>query len=295
MRHRMAPLFHQGEVMTLAISLCSASLIAAAVSVALIAAFSSPAILTPYLRYVSWWNSRAEFNRLHPRYRRLPLTQIAASSVLSIAAIWSHNLIPAGVALAVLIVPAWLLSRAFERRLLLLTDQLDETLTALANALRTMPNLGDALSYLKKHLEPPMGEEIGDVMAEVRLGRPLDEALTSLACRLDIPGLHAAVAAAIMGRKTGGDLSGILEETARSIREMARLEGVIRTKTAEGRSQALVMGLIPPFLTVALHKIDPTWLEPLWHDPIGWILLGIAAMLEISAVALIRKIMAVDI
>ncbi len=281
--------------MTFGISLCSASFIAAAVTFALVAASSSPAILSPYLRYVSWWNSRSEFNRLHPRYRRFPAAQIAASSVLAAAAACSHNLIPAGAALAVLILPPWLLSAASEKRLFRLTDQLDETLTALANALRTMPNLGDALGYLKKHLEQPMGEEIGDVMAEVRLGRPLDEALTSLANRLDIPGLHAAVAAAIMGRKTGGNLSGILEETARSIREMSRLEGVIRTKTAEGRSQALVMGLVPPFLTLALHKIDPTWLEPLWHDPIGWILLGIAAMLEISAVALIRKIMAVDI
>lgn len=281
--------------MTFAVSLCSACLTTAAVTSALVVASSSQTILAPWGRYVSWWNSRTEFNRLHRRYHRFPAAQVAASSVLAVAAVWAYNLIPLGVALAVFIVPAWLLCRTSERRLFRLTDQLDETLTTLANALRTMPNLGDALGYLKEHLEPPMGEEIGDVMAEVRLGRPLDESLTALASRLDIPGLHAAVAAAIMGRKTGGDLSGILEKTARSIREMARLEGVIRTKTAEGRSQALVMGLVPPFLTLALHKIDPTWLEPLWHDPIGWILLGIAAMMEISAVALIRKIMAVDI
>ena len=75
------------------------------------------------------------------------------------------------------------------------------------------------------------------------------------------------------------------------------VHGVLRHKFAIrlGYCCSSYMGLVPPFLTLALHKIDPTWLEPLWHDPIGWILLGIAAMLEISAVALIRKIMAVDI
>ena len=108
-------------------------------------------------------------------------------------------------------------------------------------------------------------------------------------------GFEPAVAAAIMGRRTGGDLPTILESTAKTLREIARLEGVVRTKTAEGRNQALVMGLVPPFLVVALHKIDPSWLEPMWHDPIGWALLGAAGVLEIGAVMLIRKIMAVDI
>jgi tight adherence protein B len=70
---------------------------------------------------------------------------------------------------------------------------------------------------------------------------------------------------------------------------------VVKTKTAEGRTQAWVMGAVPPGIVLILEKMDPEWLAPMWEDPIGWIILGIAAVFEVVAVALIRRIMAVDI
>jgi tight adherence protein B len=55
------------------------------------------------------------------------------------------------------------------------------------------------------------------------------------------------------------------------------------------------MGAVPPGLVLMLERINPDWLAPMWNDPIGWLMLGGAAVLEVAAIALIRKIMAVDI
>ncbi len=281
--------------MTLLWTLAGAAAVTGATVATILATGETPSLISPWTRYNEWWSSRIKLLRLPSQFVRLPALQGCAILLLSSAGIWLSfgPALPGVVALAA--IPPVMLRRQVSSRRAKLTDQLDGMITALSNALSTTPNLTDALSSIVDHLDSPMRDEIRSVLSHVKLGRTVDEALMEMATRTHVPGFEPAVAAAIMGRRTGGDLPTILESTARTLREIARLEGVVRTKTAEGRNQALVMGLVPPFLVVALHKIDPSWLEPMWHDPIGWVLLGVASVLEISAIMLIRKIMAVEI
>lgn len=230
-----------------------------------------------------------------PRPDPRPGLRIPAAVLLALAALWLATPWPLAAAVAVLALPMLLARQASARRRRLLAEQLDGTITALAGSLGATPNFGDALASIVDFQPSPMQEELRRVLAEVRLGRTLDEALLELASRTALPGLDAMVAAAITGRRTGGDLPEILRRTAASLREIDRLEGVVRSKTAEGRGQAVVMGLVPPVLIAALDWIDPHWLEPLWADPIGWAILGAAAITEIAAIAMIRRIMAVDL
>ncbi|MBD3671408.1 MAG: hypothetical protein HUJ29_11595, partial [Gammaproteobacteria bacterium] len=87
----------------------------------------------------------------------------------------------------------------------------------------------------------------------------------------------------------------IMEESAATLREMARLEGVVRTKTAEGKTQAYVLGVIPFVLIGAIHMVDEHWLDPLGSSTLGFAIISVAAVLWITAILLARKILAVDI
>ena len=104
-----------------------------------------------------------------------------------------------------------------------------------------------------------------------------------------------ALTTVLIGRQTGGDLSRILETSAATLREMARLEGVVRTKTAEGKAQAWVLGVIPPLLVALLNWMDPLWLQPLSSGIIGYIIVAIAVVFWVAAIFAARRILAVDI
>jgi tight adherence protein B len=103
------------------------------------------------------------------------------------------------------------------------------------------------------------------------------------------------MATLLIGRQTGGDLPKILERSAATLREMARLEGVVRTKTAEGKSQAWVLGAMPFVMVIVLQSMDPNWLKPLWTSFIGYVLMFAAGILWIFAIIAARKILNVDI
>ena len=76
---------------------------------------------------------------------------------------------------------------------------------------------------------------------------------------------------------------------------VSRPGGVVRTKTAEGRMQAFVLGAIPFVLLAVLHQMDPTYLVPLFETTTGNVVLIIAVMLWFSAIIMARRILTVDI
>jgi tight adherence protein B len=173
--------------------------------------------------------------------------------------------------------------------------QLDSWMLSLASGLRASPSLGDALEASRGLVGPPLGQELALVLREVELGVPLDLALFHMGERAGSPVVHAALTILRIARKTGGDVGATLETAAANLREMARLEGVVRTKTAEGKAQALVVSLVPVPLVAGLQLINPGFLWPLWMTPTGNLVLAGACVLWFVAVVWARRIVAVEV
>jgi tight adherence protein B len=191
--------------------------------------------------------------------------------------------------------PLATLRRKHRERVRKLEEALDSWLLILANALKASPSLGEAMKASARIVRAPMSQELDLLLKEVQLGTPLDRAILGMSARVGSPTMSSALATILVGRQTGGDLPMILEESAATLREMARLEGVVRTKTAEGKSQAYVLGAIPFVLIAAIHWVDPNWLLPLSETTMGYAVIAIAATLWGLAIIAARKILAVDI
>ncbi|MBX7195467.1 MAG: type II secretion system F family protein [Sandaracinaceae bacterium] len=191
--------------------------------------------------------------------------------------------------------PWFHIQREHAKRIEQLEILLDSWLLLLANALKASPSLGESISNSAKLIRPPFSEEVDLVIKEMKLGTPLDAAILNMSARLNSRVVSSSLATILVGRQTGGDLPAILEQSASTLREMQRLEGVVRTKTAEGRMQAFVLGAIPFVLLAVLHQMDPTYLVPLFETTTGNVVLIIAVMLWFSAIIMARRILTVDI
>ena len=191
--------------------------------------------------------------------------------------------------------PLVVLRSKHDERVRLLEESLDGWLLMLANALKASPSLGEALQSSAKLIRPPFSEELDLVIKENKLGTPLDQALLNMSTRIKSRIISSSLATVLVGRQTGGDLPSILEQSASTLREMARLEGVVRTKTAEGKMQATVLAVIPFVLLFALHQVDNNWLRPLFQTTIGYVVLMAATILWASAILVARRILTVDI
>lgn len=133
------------------------------------------------------------------------------------------------------------------------------------------------------------------MVKEYELGTALDRALEQFAQRLNSRTLSGAVLALQVARNSGGNLPETLENAAAALREMARLEGVVRTKTAEGKAQSFVIGAIPVPMVLGINYMDQHFFDPLLVSFTGHLVIGAAVVCWISAILLTMKILAVDI
>ena len=99
----------------------------------------------------------------------------------------------------------------------------------------------------------------------------------------------------VVARQTGGDLSATLERAASALREATRLEGVLRTKTAEGRGQVMVLSLVPFVLCVVIAWLDPGWFNPLINEAHGRGILAVCALAWTIAVVWAHQIVGTEL
>jgi tight adherence protein B len=191
--------------------------------------------------------------------------------------------------------PPYWIERKRQKRIESIEDQLDGFLMALANALKATPSIANAFISVQHLLPTPIKEEVELATKEMRLGSTLDQALLNMAGRVGSRQLDTALSAILIGRQIGGDLPKILETTAATLREMARLEGVVRSKTAEGKAQAWVLALFPIFLGLSINWISAGYFHPLSATVVGWIVSGLAGIFWLASLLVARKVLAVDI
>jgi tight adherence protein B len=166
----------------------------------------------------------------------------------------------------------WLLRSQSKRRKAML-EQLADTMGILASSLRAGYSFLQALDTVAKEIGEPSATEYQRVVAEIRLGRPVDDALVALAERVDSPDLRWAVIAINVQRQVGGNLAEVLDIVASTVRERAYIRRQVSVLSAEGRISVGILSAIPIALFLYISIVNAEYIKPLFTTPPGLVLL----------------------
>jgi tight adherence protein B len=191
--------------------------------------------------------------------------------------------------------PTLLLRNALKRRADKLREQLPDVLTIMASSLRAGHSFLQSLDTVAKEITQPAAAEFQRVVAEIRLGRPAEDALEALAERVGSPDFKWAVLAVNIQREVGGNLAEILDTVADTLRERAMLRRQIKVLTAEGRLSAWVLGALPFAIALYMYAVNPTYIGRLWSDTYGIIMIVVALVLMAAGILWMRKIVDIDV
>lgn len=246
-------------------------------------------------RYCDWIERKLRFLRFW-----FPATRVFSAQLIAGVLCVGYALVTAsGIPLLLLPIiayaPRFYLERMVAKRVARIEELIEAWLNAIANALKASPSLGEAIASSSSLVVAPMSEEVDLLVKEYELGTSLDRALAQFAERIDSRTLSGAVLALQVARNSGGNLPETLENAATALRELARLEGVVRTKTAEGKAQAFVIGAIPIPMGLGLHAMDNHFFDPLVATFTGYLVVAAAIGLWVAAILMTMKILAVDI
>ena len=185
----------------------------------------------------------------------------------------------------------WLDARRRQR----FNDQLPEALATMSNALRAGFSISQAFDSVVEQGVEPMSEEFRILQQQLQIGMGFEDALESMSRRVGSDDLALVTTAILVSRKTGGNVTEIFDKISETIRGRQRVERKVRTLTAQGRLQGIVVSLMPIFLGVVMTVLKPKLMIPFLTSATG--VASVLATCGLIAVGwlMIRKIVKIDV
>ena len=188
----------------------------------------------------------------------------------------------------------WLGRKARQRGARVRT-QLPDVLMLLSSSLRAGHSFLQALDAVAREVGEPTKQEFQRAVAEIRLGRQVDDALGDLADRIDSPDFRWAVLAVNIQREVGGNLAEVLDTVAATLRERDDIRRQVDVLSAEGRLSAIVLTALPFLLGLYISVIRPESMALLFTTKLGLVMVIGAGTLLLTGIVMIRKMVRIDV
>lgn len=188
----------------------------------------------------------------------------------------SRHFAALGATAAFYLVPRVLLIFKQRRAAHQFAEELPDVIDMIVRIVRAGLPVGVAMRTVAQEATPPASTIFAQVANQAEIGVPLDEALARTAAMVGDPDFGFLAVAVALQQSTGGNLAETLEILGQIIRKRRAVRLKAYAATSEVRMSAAVLAAIPLFVTGALMVVAPDYLDPLFTDPRGNVILGTA-------------------
>jgi len=205
---------------------------------------------------------------------------------------WSFAMLIAGCAA---LLPFLYVLRKRARRMQKIVEQLPDALDFISRALKAGHAFPSGLQMVGEETQEPIAGEFRIVHDEINFGVAVPTALANLASRVPIPDMRHFVIAVLIQRETGGNLTELLANIGKLIRERLKLLMKVRVLSAEGRLSAVILCALPPAVAGMINLINPKFMSVLWTDPMGLKMVYTALVMMAIGALWMRKIIRIRV
>ncbi|MBU5612497.1 type II secretion system F family protein [Geomonas azotofigens] len=220
---------------------------------------------------------------------------ITVFALVLILVVWKSVLVALVVAVLVSLVPFAYLQFKIRQRLERFTEFFPDALTMIARSLRAGHSFNSAIQLVGEEIADPVGELFKTAYEQQLLGLRITETLTNLNERIESLDLRFFTTAIAINNDVGGNLSEILENLAKTIRERLKIRRQVRVYTAQGRMTGYVLGALPVVTFILFNVLNPKYESALYKETKGLYVLALAIVLQVVGLFVIRKIIRIRI
>lgn len=178
---------------------------------------------------------------------------------------WLCLLVGAGLGFGV---PVQIMKFIRSRRQREFASQLPDALDVIVRSLRSGHPVQTAMSLVGREMPDPIGTEFGITVDEMTYGLDMPSALHNLSARVGTPDLSLLVTAVSLQSTAGGNLSEVLDNLSKVLRERFQLRRKVRAISAEGRFSAYGLTVLPILIALVIYVQNPRYYSDVWHEPV---------------------------
>ena len=170
--------------------------------------------------------------------------------------------------------PRLVIRHMTQRRQKKFLEEFPDALEAMVRLLKAGMPVSEAISMIAKEFDGPVGDEMRRVYDKQKIGIPLYEAAYEATRTMPLTEMQMFATGLAIQAQTGSSLSDVLINLAGVIRSRFRLKRKIKALSSEAIASASIIGALPITVSFGLWFVNPTYIELLFTDSFGKVLLA---------------------
>lgn len=164
-----------------------------------------------------------------------------------------------------------------------------DALESMMRLLKAGMPVSEAIKMAAREYPGPIGEEMERIYEQQKIGVPLPEAVLEGAKRMPLTEMQMFATAIAIQTQTGSSLSEVLQNLASVIRSRFKLKRKVKALSSEATASAGIIGALPVVVAGGMYFINREYIEVLFIDPTGKMLLAGAVIWMCVGVFVMRQ------
>lgn len=156
-------------------------------------------------------------------------------------------------------------------------------------------SLRQTLQHIESDARGPLRQAFRQANYVFDRGGTSEDALRVLGSSSDVSGLSFVAAALSVRHRSGGSIANVLRSAEDSVRQEADHHRSLRAKTAQARLSAQVVTAVTISLVFLMIVTSEDFIGSFTRSSIGVIMLGLALLMQVGGVALVHRMLEVNV
>ncbi|MDE7476566.1 MAG: type II secretion system F family protein [Lachnospiraceae bacterium] len=143
--------------------------------------------------------------------------------------------------------------------------------------------------------ESVMAKELRLIFRKLSNNEQLEYALLNLADRSGVQDIRDFADIFQIAKRGGGDMRGIIANTAEIIGDKQEIRREIETVVSEKKLEQYIMRYIPFFIIFYISLTTKGYFESLYHNFLGWVLMSVSLVVYVAACRISDRILNIEV
>jgi len=190
--------------------------------------------------------------------------------------------------------PRWLLGYLKKRREAKFLTVFPDAVDVIVRGIKAGLPLLDSLKLIAVDGVEPLKSEFRAIVETQAIGMPIGEACLKLYDSMPVPEANFFGIVISIQQRSGGNLSETLSNLSRVLRDRKKMKAKIQAMSSEAKASATIIGALPIAVMTLVWLTSPSYIELLWTEPLGRLMLACSAAWMGAGVLVMRKMINFD-
>jgi tight adherence protein B len=190
--------------------------------------------------------------------------------------------------------PSWILKFLKKRREANFLKAFPDAVDVIVRGIKAGLPLLDSIRVIVNDSPEPVRSEFRAIVETQSFGLPLGDACIKMYERIPVAEANFFGIVISIQQKAGGNLSEALGNLSRVLRDRKKMKAKIQAMSMEAKASAMIIGCLPPGVMLMVYITSPNYIELLWTESMGRMMLAASATWMFMGVMVMRKMINFD-